>query len=389
MVASTVRTMEFVEQNLRDAGRIVIKVGTNLLRGEEQGLNLQMIDHLAFQFSRLRHQEKELILVSSGAVGAGAFVLGLENPPTDLSQRQALAAVGQSRLMRQYELAFNQHGLPVAQVLLTRNTFDSRELYLNARNTLETLLHWGVVPIVNENDTVAVEELKFGDNDQLSALIAGKIGAGLLILLTDVDGLYDRPPGQTGAKRIPIVYRDRDTDLVVGEDTGSRFGLGGMPSKLRAATLAGDAGILTNICGGREKNIIQRVLAGEPVGTWFEPSEKKISARKRWIAAGKTPVDATISVDRGAEAAIQSGGKSLLPSGVLEVRGNFQEGDLIQVMGAGSEPIARGLVRFSSHDLRAIQGRKSSEIAEILGPRQASEVIHRDDMVVFSGKKQE
>ena len=381
--------MEFVEQHLQDVRRIVVKVGTNLLRGEEQGLNLKLIDHLACQFAEARTKERELILVSSGAVGAGAFVLGLDRPPNELSQRQALAAVGQSRLMQQYELAFSQHGLSVAQVLLTRNTFDSRELYLNARNTLETLLQWGFVPIVNENDTVAVDELKFGDNDQLSALIAGKIGAGLLILLTDVDGLYDRPPGQTGARRIPVVYRDRDTDLVVRQGTGSRFGLGGMPSKLRATSLAGDAGILTNICGGRTENIILRVLAGDPIGTWFEPREKKISARKRWIAAGKTPVNATVSIDRGAETAIQSEGKSLLPTGVVDVRGNFEEGDLIQVVGTGSEPIARGLARFSSHELRSVQGRKSSEIAEILGPRQAYEVIHRDDMVVFNGKKEE
>ena len=381
--------MEFVEQRLPDVRRIVVKVGTNLLQGEEQGLNLKLIDHLAFQFTRMREEERELILVSSGAVGAGAFALGLDHPPTDLSQRQALAAVGQSRLMQQYALAFNRHGLSVAQVLLTRNTFDSRELYLNTRNTLETLLHWGVVPIVNENDTVAVEELKFGDNDQLSALIAGKIGADLLILLTDVDGLYDRPPGQPGARRIPVVYKDRDTDLVVGQETGGSFGLGGMPSKLRAVSLAGDAGILANICGGRTENIILRVLAGDSVGTWFEPREKKISARKRWLAAGKTPVNATIRVDRGAQTAIQSRGKSLLPSGVADVQGNFEEGDLIHVLGTGSEPIARGLVMFSSDELRSVQGRKSSEIAEILGHRQAYEVIHRDDMVVFNGKKEE
>ena len=381
--------MEFVKQRLPDVRRIVVKVGTNLLRGKEQGLNLKLIDHLAFQFARMREEERELILVSSGAVGAGAFALGLDNPPTDLSQRQALAAVGQSRLMQQYAQAFDRHGLSVAQVLLTRNTFDSRELYLNTRNTLETLFHWGVVPIINENDTVAVDELKFGDNDQLSALIAGKIGADLLILLTDVDGLYDRPPGQPGARRIPVVYKDRDTHPVVGKGTGSRFGLGGMQSKLRAVSLAGDTGILTNICGGRTENVILRVLGGNPVGTWFEPREKKISARKRWIAAGKTPVDATITVDRGAETAIQSRGKSLLSSGVIDVRGNFKEGDLIHVLGTGSEPIARGLVRFSSDELRLVQGRKSSEIAEILGHRRAYEVIHRDDMVVFSGKKEE
>ena len=381
--------MEFVEQRLQDVRRIVVKVGTNLLQGEEQGLNLELIDHLAFQFSRVRDEEKELILVSSGAVGAGAFALGLDHPPTDLSQRQALAAVGQSRLMQQYELAFKRHGLSVAQILLTRNSFDSRELYLNTRNTLEALLQWGVVPIVNENDTVAIDELKFGDNDQLSALIAGKIGAGLLVLLTDVDGLYDRPPYEPGARRIPVVYRDRDTDLVVGKGTGSRFGLGGMPSKLRAVSLAGDAGILTNICCGRTENILQRVLAGDSVGTWFEPREKKISARKRWIAAGKTPVNATISVDRGAETAIQSGGKSLLPSGVVEVEGTFVEGDLINVLGAGSEPIARGLVRFSSDELRTVRGRKTSEISAILGRRRAYEVVHRDDMVVCNRKNKE
>ena len=380
--------MKFVERSLQDVRRIVVKVGSNLLRGEEQGLNLELIDHLAFQFARVREAEKELILVSSGAVGAGAFALGLDHPPTDLSQRQALAAVGQSRLIQQYEVAFKRHGLSVAQVLLTRNTFDNRELYLNTRNTLETLLQWGVVPIINENDTVAIDELKFGDNDQLSALIAGKIGADLLVLLTDVDGLYDRPPGEPGANRIPVVYRDRNTDLVVGQGTGSRFGLGGMPSKLRAVSLAGDAGILTNISGGRTQDILLKVLACDDVGTWFEPGEKKISARKRWIAAGKTPVNATIRVDRGAETAIQSGGKSLLPSGVVDVQGTFVEGDLIHVLGTGPEPIARGLVRFSSDELRTVQGRKTSEIVEILGSRQAYEIVHRDDMVVFNRKKE-
>ncbi len=379
--------MDFVEQRLPQIRRIVVKVGTHLLGGRDQGLNLPLIDHLTFQFAQAREQHKELILVSSGAVGAGAFALGLKEPPEELSQRQALAAVGQSRLMQHYEQAFGGHGLTVAQVLLTRTTFDSRDLYLNTRNTLETLMRWGVVPIVNENDTVSVDELKFGDNDELSALVAGKIGADLLILMTDVDGLYDRPPDQPGARRIPVVYQDRTPDLKVGADTGSRFGLGGMPSKLRAVSLASETGILTNICSGLDKNILLRVLAGEAVGTWFEPREKRISARKRWIAAGKKPADGAIVIDPGAGRALRTGGKSLLPSGVVGVRGAFEKGDVIHVVGTESQPIAKGLVRFSAEELRSVQGKKSSEISEILGHRQAHEVIHRDDMVVFNGKR--
>ncbi len=380
--------MDFVKQRLSQVRRVVVKVGTSLLGGRDQGLNLPLIDHLAYQFGQAREQQKELILVSSGAVGAGAFVLGLKEPPAELSRRQALAAVGQSRLMQHYERMFARHGLTVAQVLLTRNTFDSRDLYLNTRNTLETLMRWGVIPIVNENDTVSVDELKFGDNDELSALVAGKIGADLLVLMTDVDGLYDRPPDQPGARRIPVVYQDETPDLEVGKAAGSRFGLGGMPSKLRAVSLAADTGILTNICRGRDENVLLRILAGEASGTWFEPREKRISARKRWIAAGKTPAEGAIIIDEGAERALRTGGKSLLPSGVIAVRGAFQTGDVIHVVGTELEPIARGLVRFSADELRSVQGKKSSEIAEVLEDRQTYEVIHRDDMVVFNGKKE-
>ncbi len=380
--------MDFVRQHLSQVNRIVVKVGTHLLEGMDQGLNLKLIDHLAYQFGQAKKQKKELILVSSGAVGAGAFMLGLREPPEELSKRQGLAAIGQSRLMHQYEQAFGRHDQTVAQMLLTRDTFDSRDLYLNTRNTLETLLRWDVVPIINENDTVSVDELKFGDNDELSALVAGKIGADLLILMTDVDGLYDRPPDEPGAQRIPLVPKNKNLDLKVDEETGSRFGLGGMTSKLRAISLASETGILTHICNGNNENIILRILSGKANGTWFQPRGKKLSARKRWIAARKTLADGEISIDTGAEEALCNGGNSLLPSGVTKVSGDFEKGDVIHVIGIHSEPIARGLVRFSAKELRSIQGKKSSEISQILGHRQGYAVIHRDDMLVFSGKKE-
>lgn len=374
---------EFVQQGLQAVRRIVVKVGTNLLRGEQEGLNLERMDHLAAQMAELRRQGKELILVSSGAVGAGTHLMGLAEPPREIHKRQALAAIGQSRLMHHYMSLFRQYGVRVAQVLLTRDNLDDRQRYLNARSTFEVLLHWGVLPIVNENDTVAVEELRFGDNDQLSALIAGKIDADLLVILTDVEGVFDRPPSDPEARRIPVWREHAVSEVRLEGGPGSRFGLGGMQSKLKAVRLATRAGILVNIGCGRTPHILLRILAGEEVGTWFEPRHQKISARKRWLAFGKRLCDGRIRVDAGAEAALRDGGKSLLPSGVVEVEGRFRKGDLVQVCSLDAREIARGLVQFSSEELLSIMGRKTPEVAAVLGKRRSYEVIHRDDMVVL------
>lgn len=374
---------DFLSQGLAELRRIVVKVGTNLLRGDQEGLNLDLMDALAVQIEQVRRRGIDVILVSSGSVGAGAYVMGFDEPPVDTNARQALAAIGQSRLMHHYKGVFKRHGMKVAQVLLTRNSMDNRKRYLNARTTFETLLEWNVLPIVNENDTVAIEELTFGDNDQLSALIAAKVDAELLILLTDVDGLYDRPPSEREAQRIPVVHHLRELPQVRYESpsTGT-FGLGGMRSKLEAVRLATRTGILTFIGPGRLPGILDKVLDGEDVGTWCEASTRRMPARKRWLALGKRWGGGKVQIDGGAEEALLLGGKSLLPSGVVKVDQEFEAGDLVSVCCSTVE-IARGLVRYSSGELNSVKGMKTSEIAQILGERQSYEVIHRDDMVLF------
>lgn len=373
----------FLEDKLKDIRRLVIKVGTNLLRGNQEGLNLDFMAQLAVQISAIRQRGIDVILVSSGAVGAGAFVMGYDVPPKRLSERQALAAIGQSRLMHHYNGVFRESGMKVAQVLLTLESFDDRRRYLNTRNTFETLLNWEVLPIVNENDTVAVEELKFGDNDQLSALIAGKIGADLLVVLTDVEGLFDRPPTEPGARRIAALPLREFGKIETNDSEGSTFGLGGMKSKLEGVKIATRAGILVNISCGWTENILLRILSGEAVGTWFEPESKRISARKRWLAFGKRLGSGKILVDHGAEAALRTAKKSLLPSGVVSVEGTFSEGDLISVCGSDSQEIARGLSKYSSDELQMVLGLKSEEIPAVLGRRQNFEVVHRRDLVIM------
>lgn len=374
---------DFISQGLADLRRIVVKVGTNLLRGDQEGLNLDFMDALAVQIGQIRRRGVDVILVSSGAVGAGAYVMGFEELPVDTNARQALAAIGQSRLMHHYKGVFKGHGMKVAQVLLTRNSMDDRKRYLNARTTFETLLEWNVLPIVNENDTVAIEELTFGDNDQLSALIAAKVDAELLVLLTDVDGLYDRPPAEREAQRIPVVHHHRELPQIRYESpSAGAFSLGGMRSKLEAVRLATRTGILTFIGPGRLPGILDKVLDGEDVGTWCEANTRRMPARKRWLALGKRWGGAKIQIDRGAEEALLLAGKSLLPSGVVKVDQEFEAGDLVSVRCSTVE-IARGLVRYSSGELNSVKGMKTSEITRVLGERQSYEVIHRDDMVLF------
>lgn len=378
---------EVVRQCLCSARRIVVKVGTNLLRGTEEGLNLEFMKSLARQISEIHLEGRDVILVSSGAVGAGCHVLGFDEPPTETHLRQALAAIGQSRLMQHYKQIFNACGLQVAQILLTRDSLDHRTRYLNARNTFETLLNWRILPIVNENDTTAVEELRFGDNDQLSALIAGKIGADLLAILTDVEGIFDRPPSEPGAVRVPYLAPSQRSRLNIGEGRPGSFGLGGMKSKLDAARMATRAGILTFVGPGRGEQVLHQVLEGNDFGTWCIPRRRRISARKRWLALGKRIGEGRVYVDDGAEDALRNGGKSLLPSGVWRVEGRFETGELIRVLDASDNEIAIGLCRYSSEELDRVQGCKTAEVLELLGDRQFLEVIHRDDMVVMGDEK--
>jgi glutamate 5-kinase len=378
---------EIVRQCLSNARRIVVKVGTNLLRGTEEGLNREFMASLARQISEIHLEGKDVILVSSGAVGAGCHVLGFNEPPKETHLRQALAAIGQSRLMHHYKQLFNACGLQVAQVLLTRDSLDHRTRYLNARNTFETLLNWRILPIVNENDTTAVEELRFGDNDQLSALIAGKIGADLLTILTDVEGIFDRPPSEPGAVRIPYLMPSQRSRVNVGEGRAGSFGLGGMKSKVDAARMATRAGILTFVGPGRGERVLHQVLEGADFGTWCIPQRRRISARKRWIALGKRIGEGRIYVDAGAEDALRNGGKSLLPSGVRRVEGDFETGELLRVLNASNNEIAIGLCRYSAAELNRVRGCKTAEVLELLGDRQFLEVIHRDDMVVMGDER--
>jgi glutamate 5-kinase len=377
----------FLKTRIPFIDRIIVKVGTHILRGDDAGLNLQVMNQLVDQMAAIHKRGKELILVTSGAVGAGASVMAIDQPPDELAQRQALAAIGQSRLMNLYEERFSSYGIKVAQILLTRDALDDRQRYLNTRNTLEMLLKWKVIPIINENDTVAVEEIKigdtFGDNDHLSAMIAVKIDADLLIILTDVDGLYDRPPSREGAKRIPIITLTSEILTYAGEEKSSRFSLGGMKTKLEAVRLANSAGILAHINNGVKKNILLDILGGKNVGTWFKCREQKIKGRKRWLAFGKILCDGKVIIDQGAERALLLNGKSLLPSGVTAVEGIFKKEDLISVCNTQGKEIARGLVQYSSDEIEKIQGKKTHEIPEILGIRENYEIIHRNNLVTL------
>lgn len=373
----------FIQERLSNLRRIVIKVGTNLLRGNQEGLNLVFMNRLAAAITDIKERGIDVILVSSGAVGAGAYVMGYSVPPSETEIRQALAAIGQSRLMHHYKGVFKGYNVNVAQVLLTSDALDNRQRYLNARNTLETLLGWKVLPIINENDTVAIEELRFGDNDRLSALIAGKIDADLLILMTDVNGLYDRPPTENGATQIPILFRNDFSHPAKVDGPSSGFSLGGMRSKLEAVRLATQAGILAHIAPGDSPGVLARILAGEMVGTWCEPQERKISARKRWLVLGKRWGGGKVVVDPGAEEALLKRGRSLLPSGVEEVVGNFRPGDLVVVLNSAQSEIARGLVQYSSAELNEVLGMKTKSVDQVLGKRQNYEVIHRDDLVLL------
>jgi glutamate 5-kinase len=378
---------DFLKTRIPSIDRIVVKVGTHVLRGDDSGLNFKIMDQLVKQIAMLHKKGDEVILVTSGAVGAGASTMGINHPPEELAERQALAAIGQSRLINLYDKRFSKYGINVAQVLLTRNALDDRQLYLNARNTLEMLLKWHVVPIINENDTVSVEEIKisdtFGDNDQLSAMIAVKMDADLLIMLSDVDGLYDQPPSNPGAKRIPIISLTSETLDYAGKEKSSSFSLGGMKTKLEAVRIANRAGILAHINNGFKENIILNILDGKDVGTWFKCREKKIKGKKRWLAFGKKLGDGKIIIDKGAEKALLVNGKSLLPSGVLAIEGTFSKRDLICVYNDQGNEIARGLVQYSSDEIGKIKGRKTHEVPKILGIRENYEIIHRNDLVTL------
>ncbi|HQV83287.1 MAG TPA: glutamate 5-kinase [Ornithinibacter sp.] len=360
--------------------RLVVKVGSSSLTSADGGhLDHGALSALVDVLATRRAQGRQVVLVSSGAIAAGIGPLGLSRRPTDLATQQAAASVGQGALVAAYQAAFSAHGLTVGQVLLTADDVTRRAHYTNARRTLERLLELGIVPIVNENDTVATQEIRFGDNDRLAALVADLVGADALVLLTDVDSLYDGPPSQGGSRRVPLVETVADLDAVRIGGTGSSVGSGGMVTKVEAAGIAGAAGIPTLLTRLAD---VTGALAGEDRGTVFAPAAATRASRKRWLAHATT-ARGRLVLDEGAVAAVTHRRKSLLPAGIVGVEGAFAAGDPVDVCDPEGAVIARGLVNYAASELPRLLGRSTRDLARDLGPEYEREVIHRDDLVVL------
>jgi len=370
------------EQYLEGCRRLVVKVGSGVIAHPQGGLREEVVSGLALDLADLRNQGMEVILVSSGAVAAGIGVLGLQGRPKSIPAKQACAAVGQAHLIWAYERHFERWGQKVAQVLLTRDDLEHRRRYLNARNALFTILKMGVIPIINENDTVMVEEIKFGDNDNLSALVAMMAEADLLVILSTVEGLYTCDPSRGGASLLREV-RSINGELGKCDVSGlSSVGTGGMASKVEAIKKVVASGIPAVIARGDEPRVLCRILEGEEVGTFFLPREERLVGRKMWIGYTLQPVGSLV-IDDGAVEALVRRGKSLLPRGVLEVRGAFEMGDPVSCLDKDGREVARGLVNYSSPEIERIKGVHSSKIQEVLGYHHSDEVIHRDNLVVL------
>lgn len=368
-------------------GRIVVKIGSNILTDRKGGLNERRIFSLAHEVSEICKRGKEVVIVSSGAVAAGMRKLGLREKPKDIRLKQAAAAVGQSSLMWAYEKSFNSFGKKVAQVLLTRDDFSDRTRYLNSKNTLITLLSYGIIPIINENDTVATDEIKFGDNDQLAALVSGLIDAERLIILSDVNGFYDSDPKKNkDAKIIPFIDKITPELEALAGGAGSVVGTGGMYSKILAAKKAISFGVIVNIISGRKKGLISSLLSGNHHGTEFRPKTKRIPSRKAWIAHVVRP-KGSLFIDDGAVNALITLGKSLLPKGIIRVEGRFDIGDAVDCFDDYGNLIARGIVNYSSYEIDKIKRKDTSDIENIIGYKYSDEVIHRDNLVILQEVK--
>ncbi|MGB3614221.1 MAG: glutamate 5-kinase [Elainellaceae cyanobacterium] len=365
---------------------LVVKIGTSSLTRPNSRLALSTIAALVETLTQLRQDGHQVVLVSSGAVGVGCSRLGLKERPKTMAMKQAVAAVGQGRLMRVYDDWFTSLDQPIAQVLLTRSDLVQRSRYVNAYRTFRQLLKLGTIPIVNENDTVAVDELKFGDNDTLSALVASLIEADWLFILTDVDRLYSADPrydpNATPSALIDSI--DQLMDQVQVGDRGSAWGTGGMVTKIAAARIATESGVRVAITEGRSPQNLPRILNGESIGTQFSPRPRSASARKRWIAHGLVAAG-TLYLDGGAVSAVGQGGKSLLAAGITEIEGEFQRQDAVKLCDRSGQQVGRGLVNYSSGDLQRIIGHKSQQISQILGYEGDETVVHRDNLIVTSG----
>jgi glutamate 5-kinase len=370
---------------LKRVRRVVLKVGSRVLTGKGRTLSQPVFDRLAREISAAKKKGYEVVLVSSGAIAAGMGRLGLSEKPKTMPQKQASAAIGQSALMWSYERAFSFFGEKVAQVLLTRDDLSNRARYLNARNTLLTLLEFGVIPVINENDTVVVQEIKFGDNDNLSALVTNLVNADLLVILSDIDGLFDKDPRvHKSARLIPFVPQVTEDMELKATGTLSPFSIGGMVTKLQAARKAGLFGVPTVLANGMVEGLLERILRGEEVGTLFTSQVNKLTSRKHWIAFTLEP-QGRIFVDEGAKKAILQKGKSLLPSGVLSADGKFSQGDQVVLADGNGREFAKGLTNYDSSEVNKIRGLKTAEVENRLGYKHEDEVVHRDDLVCFPG----
>lgn len=361
--------------------RTVVKVGSGVLTRDD-GLNLNAVKSISSQICRLIDRGMEIILVSSGAMASGIKKMGMRKRPDEIPWRQAVAAVGQAGLIMEYEKAFERNHKKVAQILLTGEDLSNRVRYLNARNTINTLLSWQVVPIINENDTVMIEEIQFGDNDNLAAMIALLMDADILINLTDIDGLYTKDPRTNpDAELIPVVDVIRkDIEAFAGDIPGT-LGTGGMLSKIKAARKVTAAGIPMVISEGKKPDILIKLFSGEEHGTYFVPKKEKLKSRKCWIAFTLKP-KGVIIIDDGAASAILKGGKSLLPSGIVKVDGEFSVGAPVEFSKGDREILGKGLVNYSAADIRKIMGLRTDKIRERLGGKPYDEVIHRDNLVI-------
>ncbi|WP_276692853.1 glutamate 5-kinase [Acidaminococcus massiliensis] len=369
---------------IAEAKRVVVKVGTSTITYSNGKINYEKIEKLARIMTDLQNQGKEMILVSSGAGAAGVGRLGLDAKPSTIPGKQACAAVGQGILMHIYERLFGEYGQVVAQVLLTKADMVNRHSYANARNALQEMISWGVIPIINENDVVAIDEFKIGDNDNLSALVASLADADLDILLSDIDGLYTaNPKTHPEAKLVSVVEEVTPAIEATAGGVGSKNATGGMLTKLQAAKNAMSAGIALVIANGENLEILRRIMKGEPVGTLFVPRENHLRFRNQWLAFG-SKISGQLIVDDGlAKALRQKGSCSILPVGITRVEGNFDSGDTVSVLDQEGHELARGMTNYSAEDLELIKGCKTGQIEEKIGYKHYDEVIHRDNLVIL------
>jgi glutamate 5-kinase len=360
---------------------VIVKIGTNVLTTESDRLNLPRIQCLADQIHRIQETGRRVVLVSSGAVGAGIGILGLNRRPESLPELQAAAAIGQPSLMRTWDDALGRTGHRTAQLLLTGNDFRNRQRYLNVRNTLRTLFDFNVIPIVNENDTVSIREIAVGDNDQLACMLTTLLTEPLLVILSGIEGLYDGPPSQPGSRVIPVVEKPDESLLRLVANEQSTRGRGGMGSKLRAILSATGMGETVILASGRSDTVLDDIRLGNSTGTLFLSRAESVPAWKRWIGFGAPPAG-TLILDDGAVRAVKQSGRSLLAVGIREVQGEFEPGALIGMKSHDGTEIARGLANYSADEIRRIQGRRSDQIAAALGHVPFSEVVHRDNLAL-------